>query len=210
MSTELTLTGMEEDGSIWELFDSIPKGNSLTQIEKFVLNKESDGRSYRQVVMELFKKNRALKEAEFGKRKAEANEKKFLAELATLEEGSPDAELKQVEIDEQRHQQRVQDVLVKDALMEVKFFLQALSKMKKHDRKSFEEDEDLYFTKKAIQAIEANLMAGLPPPPEFLKMLTDLGYDAYDETLKLTEHVANRKQLAAEKRKELTSGDAVE
>ena len=143
---------MGED--LYELFKNIPFGNSEYMIKKFVLAKEGNARVYRQCLLEYNKKYKALKEAEFRRRYLNW----YVPKLKLLARIIPLTPLL-VFLDRKKHLLMVEDMLIHDAIQEVKAYEAALRQCKQYTREEFEAEEHGYYKTKFLKAAQKDVLS---------------------------------------------------
>lgn len=164
-----------EDSRIWQIFDSVPKGNSDAQIKYFVANEHSKSRAYRALVMEIRNDALILKDEEFTRRKLMAAQAKCRAEikirqlkidrlkkpdfmqrimLLVYPKGYAEQQILvlQAEIDEQQAQLEREtfnlqdtDILIRDSKRRIQVACEMMEKIGTFTREEFEAAEPQYW-----------------------------------------------------------------
>lgn len=133
---------------IKEKMKNVPFGNSIFQIEHFSRGLETPERAYRNCLLQLNQKLKALKECELRR-------KRFEIDMAEIEEKLRDAvsfEKRRLEIDKEEKQFSLDEEvkLIEDCYIEIKAYENTLNQLPDITREEFEKAEGVYWEKKLL------------------------------------------------------------
>jgi len=197
LTNEITsIEQIENQTDIWELFDSVPKGNSQFQIKRMLLQEYGPERAYRFAVLQLRTSYEALKTARIDRDRAKVKMRRARARAKACFFWSSKRELLLLDAEQHELELKLQEGLVKDAFIEVQAYLDALKELPKVTRKSFEAGEQNYWERRfncqaqreALQAV-SGISSGL------LENFEKMGGDAYDLTRGVIAHRGERLNL---------------
>lgn len=131
-----------------EKMKHIPFGNSIFQIEHFSRGLETPERTYRNCLLQLNQKLRAMKECEFRRRRLEIDVEEIRDKLKDAKDLTAqrlwiDLEEKQFNLDEEIK-------LIEDCIIEIKTFENILNQLPDFTREEFEKAEGVYWEKRLL------------------------------------------------------------
>ena len=135
--------------------DNVPFGNSIFQIKNFTDGRETPQRRYRHCLLQLRKKEQAMKECYFRRRR-------FEIDLEGIEEkliSTQGYEKKRLEIDleEKKYQLDSEINLIEDCVVEIATYRDLLKDLPEYTREEFEEAEQGYWEKRFIATARREL-----------------------------------------------------
>lgn len=159
-----------------EVCKSIPFGMSDFQMEQMVVNKVSPYRSARQIIAEMNKRYGALKEAEFRKKKFNAEVELLKRQARSWFISKEQRCIIEVDIEIKFHNAHQEEKLIQDAIIEVNNLLQMLEKMPKFNREQFEKNERKYWTDELLLQARREFLATGRVGAGTLEVLEQLGH----------------------------------
>jgi len=143
---------------IKDKLNAVPFGNSQFQIANFIANQDSPERTYRAALINWDKKNQALKECSFRRKRKEIDIVEIQEKLKTSE-GFEKQRL-EIDLEECEYYLEHEIKLIEDCIIEMKTYEAILSKLPDFTREQFELSEINYWrtrlfktAKKEIEAI---------------------------------------------------------
>lgn len=129
-------------------FKNVPFGESVFQINKFNRGQETPERLYRNCLLQLDKKIRALYECKFRRRRIEVD----IAELKSKlhKANSFDKQRHEIDIEEKEYQLDNEIKLIEDAFIEVETYKQILKTLPVFTREEFEKGEGEYWKRRLL------------------------------------------------------------
>lgn len=133
---------------IKEKMKNVPFGNSIFQIEHFSRGNETPERAYRNCLLQLNQKIKALKECEFRRRRLDID----IQELSQKFEEAEGFEKKRIAIDieEKKFYLNEEVKLIEDCYIEIRVYENILSQLPDFSREDFEKAESIYWEKKLL------------------------------------------------------------
>jgi hypothetical protein len=193
MKNSLTITDVSNNNDeLWNIFDSVPFGQSKFQIEKLVINHVSPARLWRQALLELFQKAQALHKARCDRDRSEIEIRQKNREIASLkknptEETDDEIALLKVDIQEKEFGFRCQEKLIADALIEVKNILDVLEKVPAYDRDGFEKEEPEYWQKRFVLQAKNEILQSGSISAGLLESIQKIGFDPTKTFMEIKE-----------------------
>lgn len=140
-----------------EKMRNVPFGNSVFQIEKFSRGLETPERTYRNCLLQLNQKIRAMKECEFRRRRIEIDMEEIREKLKMAE----GFEAKRLEIDMEEKQFLLDEEvkLIEDCYIEIKAYENILNQLPDFTREQFENAEGVYWEKKLLADMKREVLS---------------------------------------------------
>lgn len=198
MSNITLFEGSDEEKEVMAAIDEIPFGNSGFMITDLILKHPSDSRNYRQVLLEIWEKYKALKEAQFRRRRHYITRKQKQIELEN-EKDPLKSQLIEIDIEEQDFKISIEDKMIKDAMVELRLYHSVYKKMPKLTRAEFEASEPEHHRKKAVQQAERDVLTTGTVSQGNLEYLSHVGINPYQAQVELQHlRVSEEKRLLGE------------
>ena len=136
---------------------NVPFGNSVFQIEHFSRGAETPTRTYRNCLLQLHQKYKALKECEFRRKRLEID----IDEIKLKFETATDFEKRRLEIDVEEKQFNLDEEikLIEDCIVEIKTYENILNQLPDFSRTDFEKAEGVYWEKKLLNDARLQIMS---------------------------------------------------
>ena len=136
---------------------NVPFGNSVFQIEHFSRGAETPTRTYRNCLLQLHQKYKALKECEFRRKRLEIDIDEIKAKSAITTE----FEQRRLEIDVEEKQFNLDEEikLIEDCIVEIKTYENILNQLPDFSRTDFEKAEGVYWEKKLLNDARLQIMS---------------------------------------------------
>jgi len=193
----------------WKALDSVPFGNSEFQLVHFVAQHLMDARSYRQVLLELFERAKALHHngclkdrsiVNIRMKKRQIADKKFILseETDSKEQYKLEDEIELLEIDvrEAQFDLKGQEKLFDDAMRSVETLLKVLARLPACTREQFEAQEPLYWRERLLLQAKQEIMQSGSISAGCLDSLFRIGLSPETATLVLSRQIASDKKQA--------------
>lgn len=148
---------MEDKMNIEEKMKQVPFGSSAFQIQHFVANQETPERTYRNVLLQLDSKRKAMKECYFRRKRKEIDIREINEQLSTAE--GYDKERLLINLEEAEYQQEQEIKLIEDCVIEIKIYESILSELPNFSREEFEKSERDYWKKRLVSMAEKELLS---------------------------------------------------
>jgi len=127
---------------------SIPLGDSIFQIQHFILKDLPPGRQIRTCQLQLRKKLQAMEEYSFNRRLLEINRLEIIEKLEGVNGYEKDR--LQVELDKLNYALNSEQNLIEDCLTEIAVYESVLNSLPEMSREEFEIEERSYWTKRLL------------------------------------------------------------
>jgi len=130
----------------------VPYSNSMFQIVNFTAGQETPERRYRHCSLQLYQKDKALKECEFNRRRIEIDIAELYEELEEnrLSYSKFKKERIEVDIEEKEYTLECEDKMIEDCLFEIKVYENILKDLPVFTREEFEKSEGIYWEKRLV------------------------------------------------------------
>lgn len=166
MNKEITLKDAENfTPDLWELFGSVPLGNTDFQIREFVMKHLKDGRNYRQLILDIKKDAINIKKERIERKKEEAEARIKLIKIEELKDEKSrwatgkrrkdiiDNEIiiLEAEIEDLEIELKNRDILVNDGMIRLRAYLECLKEVGFYDREKFEGEEKEYWSRRLLR-----------------------------------------------------------
>lgn len=154
-------------------FKNVPFGDSVYQINKFNRGQETPERLYRNCLLQLDKKIRALNECKFRRRRIEVD----IAELKSKlhKANSFDKQRHEIDIEEKEYQLDNELKLIEDAFIEVETYRQILKTLPVFTRAEFEKGEEEYWKRRLLGDMQNEVLSIGTVKPDTMKSLGQIG-----------------------------------
>lgn len=154
-------------------FKNVPFGDSVFQINKFNRGQETPERLYRNCLLQLDKKIRALNECKFRRRRIEVD----IAELKSkLHKANPfDKQRHEIDIEEKEYQLDNELKLIEDAFIEVETYRQILKTLPMFTREEFEKGEGEYWKRRLLGDMQNEVLSTGSVKHDTIKSLGQIG-----------------------------------
>lgn len=196
----------EEGGELKfaELLGDIPFGQSEFQNIHLQITQENEPRTYRQILLEMSDKFKALKECQFRRRRMEVK-KLWLERLHTLLVIVPSLRtLVKVSLDDTRFKIIMENKLLEDAMYDFTMYKGLYDKMKKMTREDYNKEEHAYWQRRAIRQAEEDIIAIGTISVGNIQFLKKMGLDPNEVKVDLLAIVNGaQKQIAAKRQEQL-------
>ena len=136
---------------------NVPFGSSVYQIEHFSRGAETPERSYRNCLLQLNQKIKALKECEFRRRKLEIDMRELAQKVETAE--CFEKERLVIDIEEKQFHLGEEIKLIEDCYIEIKTYENMLSQLPDFTREDFEKAEGIYWEKKLLSDMQKEVLS---------------------------------------------------
>ena len=136
---------------------NVPFGNSVFQIEHFSRGAETPTRTYRNCLLQLHQKYKALKECEFRRKRLEID----IDEIKLKFETATDFEKRRLEIDVEEKQFNLAEEikLIEDCIVEIKTYENILNQLPDFSRTDFEKAEGVYWERKLLNDAKQEILS---------------------------------------------------
>jgi hypothetical protein len=156
-----------------EKMREVPFGHSMYQIQRFIANNETPERTYRNVLLQIDQKQKALKACSFRRRRLEID-------LQEIEEKLPNAvgydyDRLMVDLEEKEYNLNQEIKLIEDAIIEIKIYEDVLSKLPEFTREEFEGGEKKYWQQRLLGDARREIQANGTVGPGTLDSLEKIG-----------------------------------
>lgn len=189
-------------------FKDVPFGNSVFQITNFTDGKETPERRYRHLLLQLHSKQRALKECEFRRRRADID----IAEITEKLDTATSFEKQRLEIDleEKEEQLEAEIKFIEDCLIEVHAYKTMLKDFPAFTRQEFEAGEQGYWEQRLLGDARREFIASGTVSPGVQSSLENIGIlvgknragqltytkgEKQDDRLRINETNSNKEQI---------------
>lgn len=154
-------------------FKNVPFGDSMFQINKFNRGQETPARLYRNCLLQLDKKIRALNECKFRRRRIEID----IAELKSKlhKDNSFDKQRHEIDIEEKEYQLDNELKLIEDAFIEVETYKQILKTLPVFTREEFERNEEEYWKRRLLGDMKNEVLSTGSTASDTIKSLGQIG-----------------------------------
>lgn len=178
-------------------------GQSQFQTEAFVVGKhECQGRAYRQVLMELSDKFRALQKAKIKRNRFEA-EIALIKEKMDKEPHRLERQILQCDIDEKLVDLEYENKLIKDAISACNHLYSLFEKLPHYNFDQFEAEERLYWQKRIASEAQISVLSNGSIEQGLAQALKQLGFDPIQAQPELKASIIEQAQrLSLEKQGE--------
>lgn len=185
---------MEKD-ILKKRLSSVPFGNSGFQIKAFIANNSTPERSARDILLQLDKKQKAMEECRFRRRRKEILIKEINEKLLTA--SGYDRERLEVDLDEAQYYMDEEIKLIEDCVIEIKIYESLIENIPDFSRQEFEKSERLYWEKKLLTELSQDHRLGLPLNKGAVLGLEQMGIIVKHEKGQLAFYgnIENRKEL---------------
>lgn len=153
--------------------DSVPFGNSLFQIEHFVIGAGGEARQRRNCLLQLNEKYNTLQECRFRRQRIEIDIAEIEEKLSTAS-GFP-AQRLSVDLEEKNHCMSQEIKLIKDCMVEAAAYQKILSTLPECTREEFEAGEFEHWRDKMLYTANREVLSGGTMSPGTIKSLESVG-----------------------------------
>lgn len=156
---------------IEEASRNVPFGNSLYQIDNFIINAAyTPARAYKAIMLQLSEKIKSLKEAEYNSRKHDIDVRELKFKIAKLErnmseEDSFELERMKLDLEKKTIDSKEAEKLIEDAIIEAEHLYKRFKQLPKYTREEFEREEAEHYNARlkllALQLSEGHAQGDL-------------------------------------------------
>lgn len=134
---------------------NVPFGDSIFQIVNFISNEYTPERSYRKILLQLDKKNKAMMECKFRRKRREID----ILEIEKKLQNANEFEKMRLEIDKEEAEYYLESEikLIEDCIIEIKTYEKLLEQFPDFSRNDFEKSEYGYWKKRLIKDAECQI-----------------------------------------------------
>ena len=138
-----------------------PFGNSMFQITNFTAGQETPERRQRHCSLQLYQKEKALKECEFRRRRTKIDLEEILEELENNKHSYTKFEIlrKGVDVEEKEYQLNNDIKMIEDCLFEIRVYRNILKKLPMFTREEFEKSEYKYWEIRLINDAKKEIIS---------------------------------------------------
>ncbi|QGH73443.1 MAG: hypothetical protein [Podoviridae sp. cty5g4] len=154
-------------------FKNVPFGESMFQIKAFNRGQETPERLYRNCLLQLDKKIRALYECKFRRRRIDIDIAELKSKLNQAK--SFDKQRYEIDIEEKEYQLETEIKLIEDALIEVEVYKKILSEIPQFTREEFEKSESVYWEKRLLGDMKKEMLSSGSVGKDTIKSLEQIG-----------------------------------
>jgi hypothetical protein len=161
--------------TIEEKMKQVPFGNSTFQILNFTAKQESPERIYRNVLLQLDAKNKAMKECYFRRKKREIDIKEIDEKLLT----ATGFEKERLLISKEEAEFYLNDEikLIEDCIIEIKTYEKIIEDLPEFTREDFESSENIYWKKRLLKQAKFEIQSSNTISFGVIESLNKLGLD---------------------------------
>lgn len=154
---------------------NVPFGNSVYQIQNFTAGKETPERRYRNCLLQIDQKQRALKECEFRRKRLDID----IAEIKEKMLGAEKFEKQRLEIDLEEKQFGLdyEIKLIEDCIIEIAAYKAILKDLPEFTREDFEQAEQEYWEKRLLNDARREVTSTGTVSPQTIESLENIGFN---------------------------------